>query len=78
MHSHVYIEFPNVTCMNRGIVALVVSDFYWFETEPIRLTTIFGIVVYCISSVVAVPIFDHDGCIELALKIFCFQPLFIL
>ena len=77
MHSHVCIEFPNVTCMNRVIVALVVSDFYWFETEPIRLTTIFGIVVYCISSIVAVPLFDQIACIELALKVFCFQPLIV-
>ena len=71
------IKFPNVTCVNRGIVVLVVLDFYWFETEPIRLTTIFGIVVYCISSIVVVPIFDQVECIELALKIFCFQPLIV-
>ena len=77
MHSHVCIKFPNVTCVNRGIVALVVSDFYWFETEPIRLTTTFGIVVYSISSIVAVPSFDQIVCIELALKVFCFQPLIV-
>ena len=63
--------------MSRGIVALVVSDFYWFETEPIRLTTTFGIVVYCISSIVAVPLFDQIACTELALKVFRFQPLIV-
>ena len=63
--------------MNRSVVVLVVSDFHWFETEPIRFTTIFGIVVYCISSIVAVPSFDQIVCIELALKVFCFQPLIV-
>ena len=72
-----YIEFPNVTCMNRSIVVLVVSDFYWFETEPIRLTTTFGIVMSCISSIVAVSLFDQVVHIELALKYFCFQPLIL-
>ena len=77
MHSHVCIKFPNVTCVNRGIVALVVSDFYWFETEPIRLTTTFGIVMYCTSSKAAMPLFDQIVYIELALRIFCFQPLIV-
>ena len=72
-----YIEFPNVTCMNRSVVVLVVVDFYWLETEPIRLTTTFGIVMYCISSIVAVPLFDQIVYIELALKYSCFQPLII-
>ena len=59
--------------MNRSVVELVVVDFYWLETEPIRLTTIFGIVMSCISSIVAVPLFDQIVHIELALKYFCFS-----
>ena len=63
--------------MIRSVEELVVVDFHWLETEPIRLTTIFGIVVYCISSIVAVPLFDQIACIELALEVFCFQPLIV-
>ena len=60
-----------------SVVVLVVLDFHWFETEPIRFTMIFGIVMYCISSIVVVPLFDQIVYIELALKYFCFQPLII-
>ena len=72
-----YNVLPNVTCINRSAVVLVVVDFYWFETEPIRLTITFGIVMYCISSIAAVPLFDQIVYIELALKFFCFQPLIV-
>ena len=61
--------------MNRSIEELVVVDFHWLETEPIRLTTTFGIVMSCISSIVAVSLIDQVVHIELALKYFCFQPL---
>jgi len=63
--------------MNRSVVELVVVDFYWLETEPIRLTTTFGIVMCCISSIVAMLLFNQIVYIELALKYFCFQPLII-
>ena len=56
---------------------LVVVDFYWFETEPIRLATTFGVVMYCILSIVVVPLFGQIACIELALEVFCFQPLIV-
>ena len=59
------------------IKELVVVDFHWLETEPIRLTTTFGIVMSCISSIVEVSLFDQIVHIELALKYFCFQPLII-
>ena len=59
------------------IKELVVVDFHWLETEPIRLTTTFGIVMSCISSIVAVPLFDQIAYIELALKFFFFQPLIV-
>ena len=63
--------------MIRSVEELVVVDFHWLETEPIRLTTTFGIVMYCISSIVAVPLFDQIACIELAFEVFCFQPLIV-
>ena len=57
------------------IKELVVVGFHWLETEPIRLTTTFGIVMCCISSIVAMLLFNQIVYIELALKYFCFQPL---
>ena len=63
--------------MIRCVEELVVVDFHWLETEPIRLTTTFGIVMSCISSIVAVSLFDQIVHIESALKYFCFQPLII-
>ena len=63
--------------MNRSIEELVVVDFYWLETEPIRLTTTFGIAMSCISSIVTVPLFDQIVYIELALKFSVFQPLIV-
>ena len=53
--------------MIRSVEELVVVDFYWLETEPIRLTTTFGIVMSCISLVVEVSLFDQLVHIELAL-----------
>ena len=63
--------------MIRSVEELVVVDFHWLETEPIRLTTTFGIVMCCISSIVAMLLFNQIVYIELALKYFCFQPLII-
>ena len=56
---------------------LVVVDFHWLETEPIRLATTFGIVMSCISLIVEVSLFDRIVHNESALKYFCFQPLII-
>ena len=61
---------------DRSIEELVVVDFHWLETEPIRLTT-FGIVMSCTSLIFEVSLFDQIVRIELALKYFCFQPLII-
>ena len=63
--------------MIRSVEELVVVDFHWLETEPIRLTTTFGIVMSCISLIVEVSLFDQIVYMKLVLKFFCFQPLIV-
>ena len=63
--------------MIRSVEELVVVDFHWLETEPIRLATTCGIVMSCISLIIEVSLFDQIVHIEPALKYFCFQPLII-